>query len=208
MKTIKNNSNNLILKISIFCIILTIPFYCWSDDIIHDDESVKNELRFKQSCQFEKDIDSIIVLYWNAWGNNYDQYTFSYSLMTEEMVVYVEYLKNYPKYCIDSLEQKKVFLFSVYDFYLKKTIPIIEKKIKHHTDEYVEYDIPTFHVECYNNGKRVLFSSTQLENGDYELVFHPKFEEFKKMIFSIVKEYDKFVKNRKSDKNLYRSKYY
>ena len=44
-------------------------------------------------------------------------------------------------------------------------------------------------------GKRVLLSNTLLEDGDYELLFNPKFGKFKEMIFSIVKDYDKFVEN-------------
>ena len=78
---------------------------------------------------------------------------------------------------------------------MKKTVSIIEKKTKYDRDEHVEYDIPTFTISCYKNGKQVLLSNTPLEDGDYELVFNPKFEEFKNMILSIANEYDKYLKS-------------
>ena len=78
---------------------------------------------------------------------------------------------------------------------MNKTTPIIEKKKKYDTDEHSEYDIPTFHVECYKKEKLVLSSFTPLENGDYELVFNPKFITFKNMVLSMVKKYDEYVEN-------------
>ena len=38
-----------------------------------------------------------------------------------------------------------------------------------------------------------LLSNTPLEDGYYELIFNPKFEEFKSMLFSIINEFDKYV---------------
>ena len=208
MRTNKNNKERLVLIICIYFIISTISSYCWSDNAINNGESVRNELRVKQPCQFENDIDSITVLYWNAWGCNYDQYTISYSLTTGYMVVYVEYLKSIPAYPIICSEQSRLFLSSIDAFYLKKSIPIVEKKIKHCTNEHVEYDIPTFHIEGYKNGKRVLFSSTLLEDGDYELVFNPMFEKFKSMVSSVVDEYDRYVKKFRNKDDTSRCRYY
>lgn len=124
------------------------------------------------------------------------------------MVVYVEYLKSIPAYPIICSEQSRLFLSSIDTFYLKKSIPIVEKKIKHNTNEHVEYDIPTFHIEGYKNGKRVLFSSTLLEDGNYELVFNPMFEKFKSMVFSFVDEYDRYVKKFQNKDDTYRCRYY
>ena len=145
--------------------------------------------------QIENNIDSIIVDYWNAVDSDYDSYNISYSFVSKKMVVFVEYLKNHPVYYIDSIEHINLFLASIDDFYLKKTVSIIEKKTKYDRDEHVEYDIPTFTISCYKNGKQVLLSNTPLEDGDYELVFNPKFEEFKNMILSIADEYDKYLKS-------------
>ena len=92
--------------------------------------------------------------------------------------------------------------------YFKKSIPIVEKKVKHNTNEYVEYDIPTFHIEGYKNGKRVFFSSTLLEDGEYELVFNPMFEKFESMVFSVVDEYDRYVEKMQKGKDAYRCRYY
>ena len=171
-------------------------------------QSTRSSFSVIEPCQFENDIDSITVLYWNAWGCNYDQYTISYSLTTGNMVVYVEYLKSIPAYPIICSEQSRLFLSSIDAFYLKKSIPIVEKKIKHNTNEHVEYDIPTFHIEGYKNGKRVFFSSTLLEDGDYELVFNPMFEKFKSMVFSVVDEYDRYVKKIQNKDDTYRCRYY
>ena len=145
--------------------------------------------------QIENNIDSIIVHYWNVVDSDYDSYSISYSFVSKKMVVFVEYLKNHPVYYIDSIEHINLFLASIDDFYLKKTVSIIEKKTKYDRDEHVEYDIPTFTISCYKNGKQVLLSNTPLEDGDYELVFNPKFEEFKNMILSIADEYDKYLKS-------------
>ena len=184
------------------------PNNCLSNNAIHNDDLVRSSFSVIEPCQFENDIDSITVLYWNAWGCNYDQYTISYSLTTGNMVVYVEYLKSIPAYPIICSEQSRLFLSSIDAFYLKKSIPIVEKKIKHNTNEHVEYDIPTFHIEGYKNGKRVLFSSTLLEDGNYELVFNPMFEKFKSMVFSVVDEYDRYVKKFQNKDDTYRCRYY
>ena len=189
---------------------------CWSNSSSHNDMSKTESNNFQsdqlgndvdvqnedqilpanaQLYQIENDIDSIRVDYWNAVGSDYDSYIISYSCATKKMAIFVEYIKNRPVYYIDSLEVINLFLSSIDDFYLKKTVSIIEKKTKYDTDEHVEYDIPTFTISCYKKGKRVLLSNTLLEDGDYELLFNPKFDKFKEMIFSIVKDYDKFVEN-------------
>ena len=184
------------------------PNNCWSNNAIHNDDMVRSSFSVIEPCQFVNDIDSITVLYWNASGCDYDQYTISYSLATGNLAVYVEYLKSIPAYPIICSEQSRLFLSFIDAFYLKKSIPIVEKKIKQNTEEHVEYDIPTFHVEGYKNGKRVFFSSTLLEDGDYELVFNPMFEEFKSMVFSIVDEYDRYVKKLRKKDDSYRCRYY
>ena len=203
-----NNKMNFIILIGICLFMLINPNNCLSNNAIHNDDLVRSSFSVIEPCQFENDIDSITVLYWNAWGCNYDQYTISYSLTTGYMVVYVEYLKSIPAYPIICSEQSRLFLSSIDAFYLKKSIPIVEKKIKHCTNEHVEYDIPTFHIEGYKNGKRVLFSSTLLEDGDYELVFNPMFEKFKSMVSSVVDEYDKYVKKFRNKDDTYRCRYY
>ena len=203
-----NNKMNFIILIGICLFMLINPNNCLSNNDIHNDDLVRSSFSVIEPCQFENDIDSITVLYWNAWGCNYDQYTISYSLTTGNMVVYVEYLKSIPAYPIICSEQSRLFLSSIDAFYLKKSIPIVEKKIKHYTNEHVEYDIPTFHIEGYKNGKRVLFSSTLLEDGDYELVFNPMFEKFKSMVFSVVDEYDRYVKKFQNKDDTYRCRYY
>lgn len=203
-----NNKMNFIILIGICLFMLINPNNCLSNNAIHNDDLVRSSFSVIEPCQFENDIDSITVLYWNAWGCNYDQYTISYSLTTGNMVVYVEYLKSIPAYPIICSEQSRLFLSSIDAFYLKKSIPIVEKKIKHCTNEHVEYDIPTFHIEGYKNGKRVLFSSTLLEDGDYELVFNPMFEKFKSMVSSVVDEYDKYVKKFRNKDDTYRCRYY
>ena len=196
MEAIKKKFLELLLLMTcISLFILTDSNYCWSNNAIINKNSDRIKVNDNQSYQFEKDIDSIIVIYWNAWGNNYYEYTFSYSLMTGEILVYVDYKESCPKYCIDSSEQIDLFISSINDFYLNKTTPIIEKKKKYDTDEHSEYDIPTFHVECYKKEKLVLSSFTPLENGDYELVFNPKFIKFKNMVLSMVKKYDEYVEN-------------
>lgn len=203
-----NNKMNFIILIGICLFMLINPNNCLSNNAIHNDDLVRSSFSVIEPCQFENDIDSITVLYWNAWGCNYDQYTISYSLTTGNMVVYVEYLKSIPAYPIICSEQSRLFLSSIDAFYLKKSIPIVEKKIKHNTNKHVEYDIPTFHIEGYKNGKRVLFSSTLLEDGDYELVFNPMFEKFKSMVFSVVDEYDRYVKKFQNKDDTYRCRYY
>lgn len=199
------NTKYLVIIIGVFLIIIILvhTYHCYSNNTINTNVgSDKCEWCVKPSCQFEDDMDSIFVKYWNAWGNDFDMYSISYSLVTGNMVVYVEYLKDYPAYRIDSSDQVNLFVSSINDFYLKKTIPIVEKKIKYDTDEHVEYEIPTFTVECYKRGKRVLLSSAPLEDGDYELVFNPRFEEFRNMIFSIVDKYDKYIKQTKEKKTI------
>lgn len=203
-----NNKMNFIILIGICLFMLINPNNCLSNNAIHNDDLVRSSFSVIEPCQFENDIDSITVLYWNAWGCNYDQYTISYSLTTGNMVVYVEYLKSIPAYPIICSEQSRLFLSSIDAFYLKKSIPIVEKKIKHNTNEHVEYDNPTFHIEGYKNGKRVLFSSTLLEDGNYELVFNPMFEKFKSMVFSVVDEYDRYVKKFQNKDDTYRCRYY
>lgn len=203
-----NNKKNYLLIIGICLFMLKNPNNCWSNNAIYNDDLVRSSSSVIEPCLFVNDVDSITVLYWNAWGCNYDQYTISYSLATGNMVVYVEYLKSIPAYPIICSEQIRLFLSSIDAFYLKKSIPIVEKKIKQNANEHLEYDIPTFHVECYKKGKRVLFSSTQLEDGDYELVFNPMFEEFKSMVFSIVDEYDRYVKKLRKKDDSYRCRYY
>ena len=203
-----NNKMNFIILIGICLFMLINQNNCLSNNAIHNDDLVRSSFSVIEPCQFENDIDSITVLYWNAWGCNYDQYTISYSLTTGNMVVYVEYLKSIPAYPIICSEQSRLFLSSIDAFYLKKSIPIVEKKIKHNTNEHVEYDIPTFHIEGYKNGKRVLFSSTLLEDGNYELVFNPMFEKFKSMVFSVVDEYDRYVKKFQNKDDTYRCRYY
>ena len=203
-----NNKMNFIILIGICLFMLINPNNCLSNNAIHNDDLVRSSFSVIEPCQFENDIDSITVLYWNAWGCNYDQYTISYSLTTGNMVVYVEYLKSIPAYPIICSEQSRLFLSSIDAFYLKKSIPIVEKKIKHNTNEHVEYDIPTFHIEGYKNGKRVLFSSTLLEDGNYELVFNPMFEKFKSMVFSVVDEYDRYVKKFRNKDDTFRCRYY
>ena len=203
-----NNKMNFIILIGICLFMLINPNNCLSNNAIHNDDLVRSSFSVIEPCQFENDIDSITVLYWNAWGCNYDQYTISYSLTTGNMVVYVEYLKSIPAYPIICSEQSRLFLSSIDTFYLKKSIPIVEKKIKHCTNEHVEYDIPTFHIEGYKNGKRVLFSSTLLEDGNYELVFNPMFEKFKSMVSSVVDEYDRYVKKFRNKDDTYRCRYY
>ena len=187
---------------------LICPNNCWSNNTINNDDLVRSGFSVIGPCQFVNDIDSIILLYWNAWDCNYDQYTISYSLATGNMVVYVEYLKSIPAYPIICSEQSRLFLSSIDSFYLKKSIPIVEKKIKQNTNEHVEYDIPTFRIEGYKEGKRVLFSSTLLEGGDYILIFNPMFEEFKRVVLSIVAEYDKYVEQTLNGKDYYRCRYY
>lgn len=191
MKNIHDNEDLITICICFF--VFTISNICWSDNIIQNDDSVRKAMCFKHSCQIENKIDSATVIYWNAFGCNYDQYTISYSSTTGKMIVYVDYLKKYPAYCIDSLELIELFLSSMNDLYLEKNTSIIENKIKHNTNEHVEYEIPTFHVECFKNGKQVLFSSTCLDDGNYELVFNQKFTEFKDMVLSIVEKYDKYL---------------
>lgn len=203
-----NNKKNYLLIIGICLFMLKNPNNCWSNNAIYNDDLVRSSSSVIEPCLFVNDVDSITVLYWNAWGCNYDQYTISYSLATGNMVVYVEYLKSIPAYPIICSEQIRLFLSSIDAFYLKKSIPIVEKKIKQNANEHLEYDIPTFHVECYKKGKRVLFSSTLLEDGDYELVFNPMFEEFKSMVFSIVDEYDRYVKKLRKKDGSYRCRYY
>lgn len=203
-----NNKKNYLLIIGICLFMLKNPNNCWSNNAIYNDDLVRSSSSVIEPCLFVNDVDSITVLYWNAWGCNYDQYTISYSLATDNMVVYVEYLKSIPAYPIICSEQIRLFLSSIDAFYLKKSIPIVEKKIKQNANEHLEYDIPTFHVECYKKGKRVLFSSTPLEDGDYELVFNPMFEEFKRMVFSIVDEYDRYVKKLRKKDDSYRCRYY
>jgi hypothetical protein len=203
-----NNKKNYLLIIGICLFMLKNPNNCWSNNAIYNDDLVRSSSSVIEPCLFVNDVDSITVLYWNAWGCNYDQYTISYSLTTGNMVVYVEYLKSIPAYPIICSEQIRLFLSSIDAFYLKKSIPIVEKKIKQNANEHLEYDIPTFHVECYKKGKRVLFSSTLLEDGDYELVFNPMFEEFKSMVFSIVDEYDRYVKKLRKKVDSYRCRYY
>jgi hypothetical protein len=188
---------------------------CWSDNSSSHNDTAKAESYTIQSnqiengnevqnedqiqpenapfYQIENNIDSIIVNYWNAVDSDYDSYNISYSFVSKKMVVFVEYLKNHPVYYIDSIEHINLFLASIDDFYLKKTVSIIEKKTKYDRDEHVEYDIPTFTISCYKNGKQVLLSNTPLEDGYYELIFNPKFEEFKSMLFSIINEFDKYV---------------
>lgn len=219
MKT-KNNYRFLgtgFIKIASMLLIMLFSLNnCWSNSSSHNDMSktesnnvqsdqtgndvdVQNEdqilLANAQLYQIENDIDSICVDYWNAVGSDYDSYIISYSYATKKMAIFVEYIKNHPVYYIDSVEVINLFLSSIDDFYLKKTVSIIEKKTKYDTDEHVEYEIPTFTISCYKKGKRVLLSNTLLEDGDYELLFNPKFDKFKEMIFSIVKDYDKFVEN-------------
>ena len=203
-----NNKKNYLLIIGICLFMLKNPNNCWSNNAIYNDDLVRSSSSVIEPCLFVNDVDSITVLYGNAWGCNYDQYTISYSLATGNMVVYVEYLKSIPAYPIICSEQIRLFLSSIDAFYLKKSIPIVEKKIKQNANEHLEYDIPTFHVECYKKGKRVLFSSTLLEDGDYELVFNPMFEEFKSMVFSIVDEYDRYVKKLRNKDDTYRCRYY
>lgn len=203
-----NNKKKYLLIIGICLFMLKNPNNCWSNNAIYNDDLVRSSSSVIEPCLFVNDVDSITVLYWNAWDCNYDQYTISYSLATGNMVVYVEYLKSIPAYPIICSEQIRLFLSSIDAFYLKKSIPIVEKKIKQNANEHLEYDIPTFHVECYKKGKRVLFSSTLLEDGDYELVFNPMFEEFKSMVFSIVDEYDRYVKKLRKKDDSYRCRYY
>lgn len=173
--------------------------YTVQSNQIENGNEVQNEDQIQPEnapfYQIENNIDSIIVNYWNAVDSDYDSYNISYSFVSKKMVVFVEYLKNHPVYYIDSIEHINLFLASIDDFYLKKTVSIIEKKTKYDRDEHVEYDIPTFTISCYKNGKQVLLSNTPLEDGDYELVFNPKFEEFKNMILSIADEYDKYLKS-------------
>ena len=173
--------------------------YTVQSNQIENGNEVQNEDQIQPEnapfYQIENNIDSIIVDYWNAVDSDYDSYNISYSFVSKKMVVFVEYLKNHPVYYIDSIEHINLFLASIDDFYLKKTVSIIEKKTKYDRDEHVEYDIPTFTISCYKNGKQVLLSNTPLEDGDYELVFNPKFEEFKNMILSIADEYDKYLKS-------------
>lgn len=202
------NKKNYILLVGICLFMLISPNNCWSSNYIYNDDLARSSSSVIKPCLFVNDFDSITVLYWNAWGFNYDQYTISYSLATGNMVVYVEYLKSIPAYPIICSEQSRLFLTSIDAFYLKKSIPIIEKKIKQNTNEHLEYDIPTFHIEGYKNGKRVLFSSTLLEDGDYYLIFNPMFEEFKSVVFSIVAEYDGYVKRLQNGADTYRCRNY
>ena len=205
------------LKMASFVIVMLFSLNnCWSDNssshndtanaesyTVQSNQMENNEVQNEDQIlpatsplyQIENNIDSIIVHYWNVVDSDYDSYSISYSFVSKKMVVFVEYLKNRPVYYIDSVEHINLFLASIDDFYLKKTVSIIEKKTKYDRDEHVEYDIPTFTISCYKNGKQVLLSNTPLEDGDYELVFNPKFEEFKNMILSIADEYDKYLKS-------------
>jgi len=202
------NNKYYITIIGICLLMIVYQNNSWSNNTINNDDLVRSSFSAKEPCLFVNDVDSITVLYWNAWGCNYDQYTISYSLATGNMVVYVEYLKSIPAYPIICSEQSGLFLSSIDAFYLKKSIPIVEKKIKQNTNEHVEYDIPTFRVEGFKKGKRVLYSSTPLEDGDYILIFNPMFEEFKSVVFSIVDEYDRYVKKLRNNDNSYRCRYY
>ena len=107
-----NNKMNFIILIGICLFMLINPNNCLSNNDIHNDDLVRSSFSVIEPCQFENDIDSITVLYWNAWGCNYDQYTISYSLTTGNMVVYVEYLKSIPAYPIICSEQSRLFLSS------------------------------------------------------------------------------------------------
>lgn len=60
----------------------------------------------------------------------------------------------------------------------------------------------------FKNGKILLMTHTSLGDGDYELMFNPKFEEFKNMIISIVDEYDKHLKKLQNGDKAYRCRYY
>ena len=125
---------------------------------------------------------------------------FSYSFNTMEMVVYAERWMDSHIISIDSESQKIKFVSAINDFYIEKNTPIIDRKIKNAGDEHVEYEIPTFVIEFFKNGKSLLRTYTPLGDGDYELIFNPKFEEFKNMIISIVDEYDKYLKKLQNGK--------
>lgn len=190
-----------------FLMALSVPYYCEANEFPNYDDSVVNVSTSNLCCDGEN-IDSIIVLYWNVEYPHYETYCISYSIVSEKMAVFLEWCKDYPVYYVDSIEQKHLFLSSIYDFYVKKTNPIVERKTKHDTDEHTEYDIPTFSITCYNKGKIVFTSNTQLEHGDYELTFNLGFEKFRNMVFSIVDEYDKYVDNIRNGNGLYRCRYY
>ena len=80
-----NNKMNFIILIGICLFMLINPNNRWSINAIHNDDLVRSSFSVIEPCQFENDIDSITVLYWNAWGCNYDEYTISYSLTTGQM---------------------------------------------------------------------------------------------------------------------------
>jgi len=62
-----NNKMNFIILIGICLFMLINPNNCWSINAIHNDDLVRSSFSVIEPCQFENDIDSITVLYWNAW---------------------------------------------------------------------------------------------------------------------------------------------
>lgn len=179
-------------------IILSVSNYCQSDNGSVDENLAASD--YVSFNNFEGKIDSVTLNYWNAWDSDYLDYIFSYSFNTMEMVVYAERWMDSHIISIDSESQKIKFVSAINDFYIEKNTPIIDRKIKNAGDEHVEYEIPTFVIEFFKNGKSLLRTYTPLGGGDYELIFNPKFEEFKNMIISIVDEYDKYLKKLQNGK--------
>lgn len=178
-------------------IILSVSNYCQSDNgFVDKNLAVSNDVSFNN---FDGKIDSVTLYYWNAWGSDYLDYMFSYSFNTMEMVVYERWRDSHI-ISIDSESQKIKFVTAINDFYIEKNTPIVDRKIKNAGDEHVEYEIPTFVIEFFKNGKSLLRTCTPSGDGDYELMFNPKFEEFKNMIISIVDEYDKYLKKLQNGK--------
>mgnify|MGYP003309160901 CR=1 FL=1 len=187
-------------------IILSVSNYYQSDNgFVDKNMAASNDVSFNN---FDGKIDSVTLLYWNAWSSDYFDYMFSYSFNTMEMVVYAERWRDSHIVSIDSESQKIKFVSAINDFYIEKNTPIIDRKIKNAGDEHVEYEIPTFSIEFFKNGKILLMTHTSLGDGDYELMFNPKFEEFKNMIISIVDEYDKHLKKLQNGDKAYRCRYY
>lgn len=123
-------------------IILSVSNYYQSDNgFVDKNMAASNDVSFSN---FDGKIDSVTLLYWNAWSSDYFDYMFSYSFNTMEMVVYAERWRDSHIVSIDSESQKIKFVSAINDFYIEKNTPIIDRKIKNAGDEHVEYEIPTF----------------------------------------------------------------
>lgn len=134
-------------------------------------------------------FDSIVVTYWNVYDHIFNSYKIIY--IKEKKIIYVEPETNKTAkrfYLRDSIVIS-VFLDNINRYYVQNE-KIIYNKISKKKEDWAEYDIPTFDVECFEKKKRLLFKYTKLEDGYYELEFSHSFVEFVKLIQLAIDLYD------------------